>query len=158
MNIDVVEFREDLSKDFARLNYAWIEKFFEVEQHDREILDDPKKWVMDPGGMIFFVVADGVAAGTVALIPSATGVLELTKMAVSPEFQGRGFADELLSRSIEYAKSTGASLVWLESHTKLAPAITLYRKHGFVEVRGDPNSLYKRADIRMELAIDGTDM
>ena len=150
MSIEVVDFTDEWAADFASLNYEWIEKYFVVEQHDREILDDPKTWVIEPGGQIFMAIASGLAAGTVALIPSGDGVLELTKMAVAPEFQGMGIGDKLMARCVEYAKEQGTRTVFLESHTSLQPALHLYRKHSFVEVPGDPDSLYSRADIRME--------
>ena len=156
--IEIVDFSDEWAADFAKLNYEWIEKFFAVEQHDCEILDDPRKWVIEPGGQIFMAIADGVAAGTVAMIPATERVTELTKMAVSPAFQGLGIGDKLMARCIEYAKQQCTKTVFLESHTKLTPALTLYRKHGFLDVPGDPNSLYSRADIRMELAIDGSNM
>ena len=154
MDVEVVDFRDELAIDFASLNYQWIESEFSVEQHDREILDDPRKWVIEPGGQIFFALFGGTAAGTVALIPSADGVFELTKMAVSPEFRGQGIGDRLMEKCVKFAAETGAKSIWLESHTKLAPALSLYRKFGFVETPPDPNSLYQRADIRMELAIE----
>lgn len=154
MDVEVVDFRDELAIDFASLNYQWIESEFSVEQHDREILDDPRKWVIEPGGQIFFALVDGTAAGTVALIPSADGVFELTKMAVSPEFRGQGIGDRLMEKCVKFAAETGAKSIWLESHTKLAPALSLYRKFGFVETPPDRNSLYQRADIRMELAIE----
>jgi len=158
MNIEIVEFNDSFAEDFARLNYEWIEEFFAVEQHDREILDEPQKSVIDPGGQIFMAIVSGLAAGTVALIPAGDGVLELTKMAVSPEFQGMGVANHLMERSIEYASASGSKRVFLESHRSLQPALALYRKFGFVEVPTDPNSEYARADIRMELAIASPNM
>ena len=100
-------------------------------------------------------VCDGKVAGTVALIPAGDDLLELTKMAVSPAFRGRGIGDELMKASIEFALDKGYPKVFLESHHKLAPALSLYRKHGFVDVDRNPNSLYSRADVRMELAING---
>ena len=158
MNLEIVDFREDLSDDFAALNYEWIEKNFAVEEHDREILENPRKYVLDRGGVIFFALVEGIAAGTVALIPADDGTLELTKMAVSPRFQGVGIGRKLISQCVEYATSKQVSKIWLESHTSLSPAISLYRKFGFSDVPGDPNSHYRRADIRMELAIGGTSM
>lgn len=158
MNIEIVEFNDTFATDFARLNYEWIEKFFAVETHDSKILDNPREFVIDPGGQIFMAIVLGLAAGTVALIPARDGVLELTKMAVSPEFQGIGISDKLMTRCVEYAKTQGIRNVFLESHTKLVPALSLYRKFGFVEVPGNPNSLYQRADIRMELAITDANM
>ena len=151
--VEIVDFGDEWAEDFASLNYEWIEKYFAVEQHDRDILDDPHKAVIEPGGQIFMAIVSGLAAGTVALIPSGDGVLELTKMAVAPEFQGMGIANHLMERCIEYASSTGAERIFLESHRSLQPALALYRKFGFVEVPTDPNSEYARADIRMELAI-----
>ena len=157
--VDIVEFDAQWAADFARLNYEWIEEYFAVEKHDREILDDPQRWVIEPGGQIFMAIVDGRAAGTVAMIPAGDGIIELTKMAVSPAFQGRGIGDMLMEYCIAYARERGdVQTVFLESHTKLSPALNLYRKHGFVEVPGDPNSLYERADIRMELGIRGSGM
>ncbi|MBX7055829.1 MAG: GNAT family N-acetyltransferase [Pyrinomonadaceae bacterium] len=150
---EIVPYSDDWAGDFASLNYEWIGRYFSVERHDSEILDDPRRFVIEPGGEIFIAVVSGLAAGAVALIPSADGSLELTKMAVSPEFQGMGIGDGLMARCIEYANEKGTKSIWLESHTKLAPALSLYRKHGFVETPKDPNSLYSRADIRMQLAI-----
>lgn len=149
-SVDVVEFNDEWAEDFASLNYEWIEKFFAIEKHDREILDDPMGSVIEPGGQIFMAIVSGLAAGTVALIPAGDGVIELTKMAVAPEFQGMGIANHLMQRSIEYAEQSGVKLIFLESHRSLQPALALYRKFGFVEVPTDPNSEYARADIRME--------
>jgi len=156
MSIEIVEFTDAYAADFARLNYEWIEKYFAVERHDREILDNPRKWVIEPGGQIFMAVCDGVAAGTVALVPAGDGVLELTKMAVSPEFQGRGIANHLMQASIDHAAVTGIRLIFLESHRSLTPAIMLYRKFGFNETPMDPNTEYARADIRMDLVVSST--
>ena len=102
--VEVVEFESKYASDFARLNYEWIEKYFAVEKHDREILDDPQTWVIEPGGQIFMAIVDGRAAGTVALIPSDEGALELTKMAVSPDYQGRGLGDLLMQACVDHAQ------------------------------------------------------
>lgn len=156
--VEVVEFSDQFAADFARLNYAWIEEYFAVEPHDREILDSPQKYVIEPGGQIFMALVDGKAVGTVAMIPAGEGVFELTKMAVSAEFQGRGIANDLMRACIDLARSSGTRTVFLESHRSLQPALALYRKFGFVETPRDPNSEYSRADIRMELAIDSGSM
>lgn len=146
----IVKFNEDWAPDFGRLNYEWIEKYFAIEKHDREILDEPYRSVIEPGGQIFMAVDGSTAAGTVALIPAGDGVLELTKMAVSPEYQGRGIANLLMEACVEHAVSISTRVVFLESHRSLQPALALYRKFGFIEVPTDPNSEYARADIRME--------
>ncbi len=151
--VEVVEFADRWAADFARLNYEWIEKFFAIEPHDREILDDPQKCVIEAGGQIFIALVDGRAAGTVAMIPATAEVVELTKMAVSPAFQRLGIGRQLISRCIEFARDREFATIFLETHSSLAPAISLYRTAGFLDVPSDPNSLYARADVRMELAI-----
>ncbi len=157
-SVEIVDFTEEWAEDFASLNYEWIEKYFTVEMHDREILDDPQQFVIAPGGQIFMAIVSSLATGTVAMIPSGEDVMELTKMAVAPEFQGMGIANQLMTACIEYAEANGTRVIFLESHRSLQPALALYRKHGFVETPIDPNSEYARADIRMELAIANVNM
>src|SRR5690606_24194109 len=135
----------------------WIEKFFVVEDHDREMLDDPRGYVIEKGGEIFFAICDGKVAGTVAMLKFPDDAFELAKMAVSPEFQGRGIANILMAKCIEFAEHKGARTIFLESNTKLANAIALYRKFGFEETEQDKNTPYSRCNIRMELAINGRD-
>ena len=48
------------------------------------------------------------------------------------------------------AKELGASKIYLESNTSLAPAINLYYKLGFQKITGRPTP-YQRANIQMEL-------
>lgn len=148
--IEIVEFDDSFAEAFAKLNYRWIEQYFAVEKHDREILDDPRRSVIEPGGTIFMAVDGPEAIGTVALIPSGTGILELTKMAVDPAHHGRGAANLLMQRCLDHADESGTETIFLESHRSLQPALALYRKFGFVETPTDPNSEYARADIRME--------
>ena len=36
---EIIDFEDHHQPSFAALNYAWIEKYFEVEQMDRDALD-----------------------------------------------------------------------------------------------------------------------
>lgn len=156
--IQVVTFDQKYAGDFARLNYEWIERYFKVEDHDREMLDAPYEYVLEPGGQILFALAGDEVAGTVALLAAAEDSFELAKMAVSPNFQGRGISNKLMQGCIDYARSVGRKRIFLESNTKLTPAIGLYRKFGFKEVPLAADSPYERVNIRMELAIEPADM
>jgi ribosomal protein S18 acetylase RimI-like enzyme len=152
-DVQVIEFDERYAEDFGQLNYEWIAKSYTVEKHDREILDHPLETIIEPGGQIFFALADGVAAGTVALIPMGENDLELTKMAVAPEYRGLSLGDKLMEACVEYGRKEGVRALILESNTKQMAAIHLYRKFGFIEIPLDPNSEYQRANIRMELVL-----
>jgi ribosomal protein S18 acetylase RimI-like enzyme len=80
--------------------------------------------------------------------------LELAKMAVSPEFRGRGIGDKLMAACIEHSRLQQKRKIILESNAKQAAALALYRKFGFQETPLDPNSHFSRANIRMELDLN----
>jgi GNAT superfamily N-acetyltransferase len=73
---------------------------------------------------------------------------ELAKMAVSPKAQGLGIGYVLGMAVLEKARRMKAKNVYLESNTKLVPAISLYRKLGFIEVKGNATP-YERCNIQM---------
>lgn len=151
--VQVVEFDEKFAKDFADLNYEWIKDYFAIEEHDREMLDNPLEFIINRGGQIFIALVDEKAVGTVALINEGETGFELAKMAVTANSRGLKIGDKLMSACLEYAKKVGKERVFLLSNRKLIPAITLYKKFGFQEIPLDPNNLYQRTDIQMELIL-----
>ena len=91
--------------------------------------------------------------GTCAVIRHEADTFELAKMAVEPSAQGRGYGDRLVEAAVGFARGAGARRLMLVSNTRLGPALTLYRKHGFRDVPLDPASGYSRADIQLELTL-----
>ena len=136
---------------FESLNRAWIEKYFWIEPIDVEVLQNPEKNIMAPGGEILIALVDDQPVGVVALKRVSETVLEFTKMAVDENFQGKKIGEKLAIVAIATAKVMKATKVILYSNTKLVAAIQLYRKLGFVEVELD--GPYKRSDIKMELTL-----
>ena len=153
--IQIVPFDPLYAKAFADLNYQWIEESYGVEEHDRELLDHPYESVIAEGGEIFFAVVGEEVAGTVAMVKMDNNHFELAKMAVSPAFRGRKIGDALMRACIDFDRLKRAESIILESNTKQGAAISLYRKYGFAEIPLDPNSHFVRANIRMELALEG---
>jgi GNAT superfamily N-acetyltransferase len=151
--VEIVEFTEKYAADFARLNYEWIEHFFQIEAHDREMLDNPVEYIIKDGGQIFFALSGEKAVGTVALLRVGEDSFELAKMAVTPEYRGLKIGEKLISVCLDYAKRVGKKRVFLLSNTKLTPALTLYKKFGFREIPLDPDNLYERTDIQMEILL-----
>jgi len=145
----VVRYREEFRSAFAQLNQEWIEKYFVLEEEDREVLGDPQGTILDAGGEIFFVLAGGEVQGTCALLRHGTDC-EIAKMAVSPSARGRGFGDLLMDAAMAAAAEMGARRVIIVSNTALEPAIRLYEKHGFVRVPMARDQRYQRANIRLE--------
>lgn len=150
----VVPYRPEYRADFERLNRAWIEQYFVVEEADREVFADPEAAIVRPGGEIFFVVEEGEVLGTCAIVVHEPGVFEIAKMAVSPSARGRGYGDLLMDVTVDFARRAGASKVVIVSNTVLTPAIRLYEKHGFVRVPLD-HERFARANIRLERPLDG---
>jgi DNA-binding MarR family transcriptional regulator/GNAT superfamily N-acetyltransferase len=139
--------------DFEKLNLEWIEKFFYVEDTDREVLGNPRSYILDNGGFIFNATLDDQVIGTVALIKRKENVFELSKMAVTEKFQGLKIGKRLIEHCVSFTKSTGVHTLYLDSNTKLKPAISLYRKMGFVEVPYPDDTPYERSNIRMVMEL-----
>ena len=141
---------------FRLLNEQWIERYFKIEAKDQSTLSDPRKTIIEPGGAILLATANGRSVGCCALLRISDHEFEVAKMAVAPEFQGRGIGRTLLSATIEEARSLGATRLYLETNHVLKPAIALYESLGFRHI--DPTnivpSVYARADVYMEMFLN----
>ncbi|MFD0738907.1 GNAT family N-acetyltransferase [Lysobacter koreensis] len=149
--IRIVDFAPRWREDFARLNVAWLERWFVVEPIDREVLSDPETHLLADGGRVLFAIdGDERAVGTVALKHEGGGVYELTKMAVAEECRGAGIGRLLMAGALDAYRAAGGRELFLESSTKLAPALALYESVGFRHHRAPrPGSHYARADVYM---------
>ncbi|NJN33368.1 MAG: bifunctional helix-turn-helix transcriptional regulator/GNAT family N-acetyltransferase [Saprospiraceae bacterium] len=148
--ITIVDFRTELQPEFVAINLEWIEKYFKIEPHDTEQLEQADKYILSGGGSIFFAEFKNEVVGTVALVKTSDEEFELAKMGVRPKAQGRQVGKKLVARAIEKAKEQGAKRIFLETNSILSPAIELYQKMGFRKIRPRP-SLYQRADVQMIL-------
>lgn len=146
----VVEYEERHRDAFRALNLAWITQYFAVEDSDRKALDNPEAGILENGGCILMAEDGDAILGCVALIREDADTFELAKMAVDPSARGRGIGALLGRAAIDRARSLGARRVELLSNKALVPAISLYRKLGFVEVPLGAVD-YRRANIRMML-------
>ncbi len=147
----IVRWRDDYAPHFEALNREWIERHFAVEPADEAVFRDPYGSIVAPGGEIFFLVAGNDVLGTCALMVHGERTFKLAKMAVSPGARGRGYGDRLIEAAIAHAREAGRDTVLLLTNSVLAPALALYRKHGFREVPVAAESPYARADVQMEL-------
>ena len=152
--IDIVRYRPEFAPDFARLNRAWLERYFTIEPLDEEHLGDPEGRILAPGGEIFFAVQADVVVGTCAAIPHGDGQFELAKLCVAPAAQGAGLGRALVKTVVEFARDRGARRVVLVSSSKLTHALRLYEAFGF-ERRPFPGAPpYAEADIYMEFSLE----
>jgi len=145
----IIPYEPQYAQDFYDLNVEWLETFFYVEDFDREVLSNPEKYILNPGGYIFFAIENNTVLGTVALLKKEESAFELTKMAVLPNQRGRKIGQNLMQYCIDFAKENNFKKLFLYSNTKLENAIYIYRKFGFIEVEQELNVPYERSDIKM---------
>lgn len=153
--VEIAAYNSKYQKSFKDLNIEWISNYFEVEPNDIKALDHAEEYIINKGGEIFSAVLNDEVLGVCALIKSdgKNYDYELAKMAVSPKSQGKGVGLLLAESAIKWASEKGASKIYLESNTKLTPAIKLYEKLGFKRITGI-SSAYNRVDIQMLLTLN----
>ncbi len=147
-------FRPGDEAAFRDINLEWIERFFAVEQKDRDVLGNPRKYILDPGGEILLALDGDAPVGVVALMMMSEGSVELAKMGVRPAAQGKGAGRLLVAGAIAKAREMGMRRVYIETNSTLGPALKLYRDAGFKPLREAVPSPYARADVQLELFLD----
>ena len=152
-DVQIVTYRPEFAKNFALLNYEWLEKYFTVEPLDEEYLSDPEGHIMRLGGEIFFALEGDRVIGTCAAIPRTDGTMELAKLAVTPDAQGRGLGRALSVAGIEVARSRRPKNLYLVSSSRLGPALRLYETLGFRHLPFPWPPPYTDADVYMELDV-----
>jgi ribosomal protein S18 acetylase RimI-like enzyme len=147
-SVDIIPFESSLREHFYRLNAQWLEKHFRIEDIDKVMLGDPERYVLEPGGAIFFARHGTDIIGTCALMQESSGVYELSKMGVDEAFRGLGAGRLLLDACIAEFHGRGGTTLFLESNSVLTTALRMYEKAGFVKqpaIRA--GSHYERADV-----------
>ncbi len=151
--LSIVEFDDSLAMAFRDINAEWIADMYRLEDTDREVLDNPRARIIDPGGAILFVEADGLGViGACALQRTSAGCFELTKMGVLAAARGLKAGEYLLGAVIARAQAMGAEMLYLLSNRKSAAAVHLYEKLGFVhddEIMRVYGARYERCDVAM---------
>ena len=142
-----------LAPAFRDINAQWIEAMYRMEDTDRDVLDNPRERIIDRGGDILFVEAEGLGVvGACALLKTGDGRFELTKMGVLEAARGMKAGEFLLAAVIARAQALGAETLYLLSNRKSAAAIHLYEKLGFVHDAGimaEFGARYERCDVAM---------
>ncbi|MEJ1222073.1 GNAT family N-acetyltransferase [Sediminicola sp. 1XM1-17] len=154
MSLKIIPFEPKYAVSFKELNMAWLEKYFYVEPHDAELLENCEQTIVDKGGYIFFAQYDGSIVGCFSLIKLEDGIYELGKMAVDPNYQGLRIGQTLMEHALGFARSHSWQKIILYSNTKLENAIYIYKKYGFTEIELEKNTPYERSNIKMEYLID----
>jgi GNAT superfamily N-acetyltransferase len=98
-----------------------------------------------------------LAIGCVAVRCHDDGAAELKRMYLRPYARGRGFADRLVEAAVGFATERGCHTIWLESvRGAMDPAITVYRRNGFVDSDSRPATLTMPGLVVLECTLRAT--
>jgi putative acetyltransferase len=110
------------------------------QDFEKELADFPGKYAA-PDGALLLAMADGRAAGTVALRKLDAGTCEMKRLYVQPAFRGRRTTDgrsigrALAEDIVAVGRERGYQRLRLDTITgKMRQALSLYRSMGFVEI------------------------
>ncbi len=95
---------------------------------------DVQRYYMQ-NGCFWCLFENDVLIGTIAirLIDSNNKIVELKRMFVMPEYQGKGYGRLLLEHAISYAKKCQYNKICLDTRKQFSAAQHLYRSCGFSE-------------------------
>lgn len=114
---------------------AWLGIDLCFQSFEKELATLPGEYA-PPGGALFLVreQAGSAPVGCAGLRRLAADTVELKRLFVRPEFQGRGLGKQLLRAAINQAVALGYQRIWLDTVPQLTTAIELYHRWGFREI------------------------
>ena len=122
------------------------------QDFDKELQGLPGAY-SSPAGRLLLCEFDGKPAGCIALKPRESGVCEMKRLFVRPEFRGHHLGAKLAQRAIEDARAIGYSYMRLDTiRGTMDHAIGLYQSLGFSEIppyyeNPVPNALYMQLEL-----------
>jgi len=152
IQVQIIPYSEEFKEMFRKINYEWIQKYFEVTILDKKAFDNPKKEIIDKGGFVYLARYDNEIIGSVALEKITEKQYALTRMGVKIGCQGRKVGQSLMGMVIKTSKELELNSVVLYTNQVLINALNLYFKNGFKVVPLDYVP-YERATIKMELKL-----
>lgn len=107
-----------------------VDAYFDAGAFEEELATLPGDY-SPPDGALLLAYVDGVAAGCVALRRIDSAACEMKRMFVYPQFHGRGVGRALGNAIVQEAKSSGYSVMRLDTSLRQLEAQQLYARLGF---------------------------
>jgi putative acetyltransferase len=116
-------------------------------QKFKEELDSLPTMYGPPKGALLLAEMDGEDAGCVALRDMGSGIAEMKRLYVAPDYRGLGIGRTLTEDFILIARSLGYTAIRLDTIPRLGVAYTIYQKFGFRKIRPytfnpDPDAIF----------------
>lgn len=152
--MEIIEYDPKFKDDFIKFNTDWIvDNFGFLEDEDTETFSHIEEDLAN-GAMIYFAVDDGIALASCMAKPMREkDTWEICKLASNKERTHKGCGSAVFKAAMEWAINHGAKRLFLLSNSKLKPAIHIYEKFGFREIKLDDYE-YVRGDIAFEYIVE----
>ena len=145
----VIPFEEKYRQSFIDFNTDWIvSNFGFLEEHDKETFERIDE-EMEAGASIFFAVENDAALATCMAMPLEGTTWELCKLGSNKNIPHKGAGSAVFEAAMKWALEHGAERLFILSNSKLKPALHIYEKYGFREIKLDDYE-YVRGDIAFE--------
>ncbi len=103
------------------------------------ILDTLYEVYQAPRSVYYVVELEGKVVGGCGIAPlenAEVSVCELQKMYFAPEIRGFGYAEKIIKKCLEFAKTQGFEICYLETLSFMTTAQKLYKRMGFEPIDG----------------------
>ncbi len=145
----IISFTEKYRQDFIDINTDWIvSNFGSLEEHDIEAFKKIDEQ-MQAGAMIFFAIENDTVLATCMAMPMEGTTWEICKLGANKNVPHKGAGSAVFEASMKWAINHGAERLFIVTNTKLKPALHIYEKYGFKEIKLT-DYRYTRGNIALE--------
>lgn len=146
------QYEEKYKQDFIDFNTAWIvDNFGFLEEEDIDTFEHIEE-SLENGAMIYFAVEGDTALATCMALPIEKGTWEICKLGSNKVCPHKGAGSAVFKAAMDWAIAHDAERLFLLSNSSLHPALHIYEKFGFHEIKLD-NYEHLRGDIAFEYIV-----
>lgn len=111
----------------------WLGIDLSFQKFDEELVQLKSMYATPFGGIVLCKIEEHYV-GCIAIRKQENDIAELKRMYVQLAAQHKGIGDALLQEAILLAKEFGYKKIRLDTLSYMEPAMTLYKKNGFVQI------------------------
>lgn len=150
--MNIVEYEERYRQNFVDFNTAWIvDNFGFLEEADIASFEHIENSIMK-GAMIYFAVEGEDVLATCMAKPMENGTWEICKLGSNKLVPHKGAGSAVFQTAMDWAVEHGAKRLFIISNSRLKPALHIYEKFGFREIKLEDYG-YVRGDIAFEYIV-----
>ena len=147
--MEVIPYDAKYKEAFIDFNTDWIiDNFGFLEKEDKETFEKIEE-ELSQGAMIYFAIENDTPLATCMTKPMSDDTWEICKLASNKRKPHRGCGSAVFEAAMGWAINHGAKKLFIISNSKLKPALHIYEKYGFNEIKLD-NYEYIRGNIAFE--------